>query len=463
MEYTPWSLLGDAGLIAALLVVGAFARARLSLVQRLMLPSSVIAGFLGLLLGPEVLDLLPFSDQLGTYSSVLIVVVFACLALSSESGFGAFGKSTGNFSLYSIGMYTVQVGLGVAFALILLGPIWDTPDAFGTMLFAGWAGGFGTAAALGSAFEGDGWQEASSLGFTSATLGMLVGIVGGIAVTNWGARRGHAKGVGRFADLPEDLRTGLIRNREERTATGTATTSAVSIEPLALQLSLVAGVSAAAYGISEWIGDLWPDFVVPVFAVAFLVGLALRLVGRSTPAWGYVDPTTLRSVSGTATDVLIVCGIASIVPSFVADYVTPLLLLLALGLAVCLLLFLVVAPRVFEADWFEKALFTWGWATGSVSTGVALLRMSDPKLETRTLDEFGLAYLPLAPLETLTVTLTPTIIAAGGVWALAGGWTALGLVALALSLILARAGRRARVTPSAPAASAASVPRQTAP
>ncbi|UCM90465.1 sodium/glutamate symporter [Streptomyces marincola] len=443
MDYTPWSLLSDAGLIAALLVTGTIARARLVFVQRLMLPSSVIAGGLGLLLGPEVLDILPFSDQLGTYSSVLIVAVFACLALSSDSGFGAFGKSTGSFSLYSIGMYAVQVGIGLAFALILLGPVWGTPDAFGTLLFAGWAGGFGTAAALGTAFEDDGWQEATSLGFTSATVGMLVGIVGGIIITNWGARRGHAGGVGPFAGLPEELRSGLIREEKDRTATGRATTSAVSIEPLALQVSLVAAVAAAAYGLSEWVGDLWPDFAVPVFAVAFLVGLVLRLAVGRTPAWRYVDPQTIKSVSGSATDVLIVCGIASIVPSFVADYLAPLLLLFAAGLAVCLFLFLVVAPRVFDRHWFERALFTWGWATGSVSTGVALLRMSDPKLKTRTLDEFGLAYLPLAPVETLTVTLTPTIIAAGAVWALAGGYTVLGLVTCALALLLARGALRA--------------------
>lgn len=438
MEYTPWSLLSDAGLVAALLVVGALLRARLVIIQRLMLPSSVLAGGLGLLLGPEVLDVLPFSDQLGTYASVLIVVVFACLALSNDSGFGTFGKSTGKFSLYSIGSYAVQVGLGVIFALIFLGPVWGTPEAFGTLLFAGWAGGFGTAAALGSAFEEDGWQQASSLGFTSATVGMLVGIVGGIVITNWGARRGHAKGVGTFDSLPEELRSGLVREPADRASTGTATTSAVSIEPLALQLSLVAAVSAAAYGLAEWAGDLYPDFAVPVFALAFVVGLLLRLAGSRTPAWHYVDPRTIRSVSGTATDVLIVCGIASIVPSFVADYVTPLILLFVLGLAICLVLFLVVAPRVFERDWFERALFTWGWATGSVSTGIALLRMSDPKLESGTLDEFGLAYLPLAPIETLTVTLTPTIVAAGAAWALAGGWTALGLLATGAALLLAR-------------------------
>ncbi|WP_262701712.1 MULTISPECIES: sodium/glutamate symporter [Streptomyces] len=441
MEYTPWSLLSDAGLIAALLVVGTLARAHLRVVQRLMLPASVLAGFLGLLLGPNALDLLPFSDQLGTYSSVLIVIVFACLAMTDGAGIRNFGKATGAFSLYSIGMYVIQVGLGVLFALLVLGPVWGTPAGFGVLLFGGWAGGFGSAAAMGATFEDSGWHEASSLGFTSATVGTLVGIVGGVIINNWAARRGHCRRVGRFADLPEELRSGLLKDPDERTPTGTATTSPASIEPFALQLCVVSAVAAAAYGISEWVTGLFPSLTVPVFALAFVVGLLVRMLIGRTPAWGYVDSRTLKSVSGGATDVLIVCGIASIVPSVVGDYWVPLAALFALGLALCLVLFLVVAPATFREDWFEKAVFTWGWATGAVATGIALLRMTDPKMESRTLEEFGLAYLPLAPIETASVTFAPVMVTAGAAWALGAGWTVVGLIALGLPILL---GRRAR-------------------
>ncbi|RCV48433.1 sodium/glutamate symporter [Marinitenerispora sediminis] len=435
MDYTPWALLSDAGLIAALLVVGTVVRAHVPIVQRLMLPASVIAGFLGLLLGPNALGVLPFSEQLGTYSSVLIVVVFACLALTDNMGFRGVGRQTGAFSLYSIAMYALQVGLGMAFALLLLGPVWGTPDGFGILLVGGWAGGFGSAAALGAAF-GDSWPEAASLGFASATVGMLVGIIGGIAANNWGVRRGHTARQGRVADLPEELRTGLVRDPERRPSLGTATSSAASIEPLALQLCVVGAVSAAAYGIQVWFGGIFPQFTLPVFALAFVVGLVLRLAVRRTRAWGYLDPTTLRGVSGTATDVLIVCGIASIVPSFVRDFWLPLTLLFVVGLVLCVLLFRVVAPAMFGTNWFEKAVFTWGWSTGAVATSIALLRMVDPDLRTRTLEEFGIAYLPLAPLETATIAFAPAIIMAGAGWALGGGWTALGLVALALPWVL---------------------------
>lgn len=72
-QFTAWSVLVDAGLIGALLAVGTLARAVITPLQTLMIPASVIAGILGLALGPNGLGWLPFSPQLGTYGSILIL------------------------------------------------------------------------------------------------------------------------------------------------------------------------------------------------------------------------------------------------------------------------------------------------------------------------------------------------------------------------------------------------------
>jgi ESS family glutamate:Na+ symporter len=454
MQYDPWSLLTDAGLIGALLLAGTLIRRWVGIAQRLMLPASVTAGFLGLLLGPEGVGVLPFSDQLGTYASVLIAVIFACLALSDDMGLRGFGRSTAAFSSYSMAMYALQVGLGMVLAYVLFVPVFGTPEGFGLLLFGGWAGGFGSAAAIGSVFEQAGWQEASSLAFTSATVGLLVGVIGGIIWANWGARRGYVHGLGGFADLPESLRSGLIRDPVQRGSIGSATTSASSIEPLGLQVCVVVAVAGAAYGLTELGKAIYPQFPVPVFAVAFIVGLVVRAVLGRTPAWSYTDPRTMKSLSGVATDVLIVCGIASIVPSFVADYWVPLAVLFVLALAFCLAMFRWVAPALMHGAWFEKAIFTWGWATGAVATSIALLRMVDPDLESRTLEEFGLAYLPVAPLETASVALTPVIVLVGAGWAIASGWTALGVVALVLPFLVGWSRPRRRRPSTSAAADA---------
>ena len=446
MEYTPWSLLVDAGLIGTLLLIGTLVRRWVGLAQRLMLPASVIAGFLGLALGPNVLGVLPFSDELDTYASVLIAVIFACLPLSDEMGLRGFGRGTASFSAYSMAMYTLQVGLGMLLALVLFVPVFDTPDGFGLLLFAGWAGGFGSAAAIGTTFGEAGWVEANSLAFTSATIGLLTGVVGGIVWANWGARRGFAR-LGSLAEMSESLRSGLVRDPDERTSIGTGTTSASAIEPLGLQVGLVAAVTAAAYGLGEATSAL-VDFTLPTFILAFLVGLLVRAVLQRTPAWSYTDARTIKSLSGVSTDVLIVCGIASIVPRFVADAWLPLAILSVLGLVFCLVMMRWVAPRVMHGAWFEKALFTWGWATGSVATSIALLRMVDPELDSRTLEDFGLAYLPVVPVETASVALTPLIVIAGFGWAVGAGWTAIGLVALALPFVLGWTRARSTASPT---------------
>ena len=73
----------DLGLIFALMLVGKVIRVKVKLIQKLFIPPSLIAGLLGLAMGPNGLGWLPFSNNLGTYAAVLIALVFGALPLSS--------------------------------------------------------------------------------------------------------------------------------------------------------------------------------------------------------------------------------------------------------------------------------------------------------------------------------------------------------------------------------------------
>ncbi len=84
MEFTLWDVLTDLGLLSLLLLLGVVLRARITLLQRSFMPASIIAGILGLILGPNGFGVIPFSDFIGTYPSILIAVVFASIPLSSE-------------------------------------------------------------------------------------------------------------------------------------------------------------------------------------------------------------------------------------------------------------------------------------------------------------------------------------------------------------------------------------------
>ena len=53
---TAWTLLVDIGIVSALLLVGKLLRAKVRFIQKLFVPPSLLAGFAGLVFGPELLD-----------------------------------------------------------------------------------------------------------------------------------------------------------------------------------------------------------------------------------------------------------------------------------------------------------------------------------------------------------------------------------------------------------------------
>src|SRR5690625_6912826 len=83
MDFSPWTAFTDLGFIAILLVIGTVLRAKVTFIQKLFLPASIIAGLLGLILGPNGVGFIPFSDQIETYPGILIAIVFGSIPLTT--------------------------------------------------------------------------------------------------------------------------------------------------------------------------------------------------------------------------------------------------------------------------------------------------------------------------------------------------------------------------------------------
>ncbi len=422
VDYTPYTLLTDIGWISILLIIGNVLRNRLKVLQALLLPAPITAGLLGLILGQEVLGVIHWSDQVGTYTTLLIAVVFASMAYSMNLG-GSVASGARNMWGYSTAMFMGQWGIFILLGLYFFAPLFGTEPWFGMMLPVGFVGGFGTAAAVGSALEDIGIAEASSIGFTSATVGTLVAIVGGVIAANWGIRKGKATQL--RGTLPEDLRTGYIATESERPSIGRATTNPSSIEPLALHAGFILITVLIAYMVNTWIKGMWSNVSIPLFAMAFVIGLIGRglLVAFKRP--NYLDRETISTVSGAATDFMIAFGIASIVPAALAGYWQALLIMFGLGTVFCAVWMLWAGPLFFGENWLERGIFGWGWATAAVATGIALLKMVDPKLESGTLNEYGVAYVGFAPFEIGMTILAPIAIIAG--FTTAFGWVVFGI------------------------------------
>ncbi len=421
MAISPWELFADLGIAGLLLLTGQLLRSRLGLLQRLFLPASVIGGFLGLALGPNGANVLKLSEAFASYPGILIALVFASLPLASERvERKGTSRQLSDMWAFSTVATLLQWGAGVLFTILLLRQLWpDLNPGFGAVLACGFVGGHGTAAAVGETFNGLGWSEATSLAMTSATVGILSAIVGGMVLIKWGTAYGHAGFITRFQDLPEEIRTGLV-GEEDRKSVGKETVSSTSIDTLAFHFCLVCCAAVGGYFLSSWWGKFLPQFRLPVFCVAYVVSLVLAKGLHNSRAIRYVDARTVSHLAGGLTDILVVFGIASIKITIVIKYAFPLALLFLFGLALCALIFFWMGPRFFETYWFEKSLFTWGWITGVTALGITLLRIVDSENGSRALNDFALAYLFVVPVEISLVAFAPQIILSGHSGILAG-------------------------------------------
>ncbi len=426
----PWTLFPDFGLILGLLLIGQLLRTKVKLVQKLFIPPSLIAGTLGLILGANGLQWLPFSNQLGTYSAVLIALVFASLPLASPKfSMNEVKGRVGSIWAYAqLGML-LQWSIAGLFGLLVLSVVWPNLNpAFGIMLPTGFYGGHGTAAAIGAAFNNLGWEDATSLGMTTATVGIVLAIVVGLMFIKMAARRGDTCFIKDFSELPHDLRTGLIP-KERRESAGESTTSSIAVDSLAFHLAFIFVIAFLGYLISVGVKSYAPKLELPVFSCAFIVGLMSKKIFDKTGVTEYICPQQTNKLSGTFTDLLVAFGVASIKMSVVIKYATPLILLIVFGVVLVWGITFYLGRRLSRTYWFERSIFAWGWWTGTMAMGLALLRIVDPKMQSKVVDDYALAYLPIAPVEILLITFVPVLFVNGfGLWLLLG--------ALALSVVI---------------------------
>lgn len=430
--FTPWVFLTDLGIISALLLVGKLIRVKVKLIQKLFIPPSLIAGVLGLAFGPNGLGYLPLSGNLGTYAAVLIALVFGALPLSSPKfTVKEVAGRVGPMWVYAqVGML-LQWALCGLFGLFVLKLIWPKlNDAFGIMLSTGFYGGHGTAAAIGEAFKSQGWAEASSLGMTTATVGVICAIIGGLIMIKWAAKNKQTEFITDFADLPNELRSGLVP-QEKRDCLGKATTSSISIEPITFHLALIFLIAFIGYAISLGVKQWNPQLELPVFSCAFIVGLLLKKVFDVTNVTEYICPQTTQRLGSMFTDILVACGVASIKLGVVVKYAVPLIVLILAGVLIVFAITFFLGRRLSKTYWFERTIFAWGWWTGTMAMGIALIRIVDPKLASKAMDDYALAYLPIAPVEILLITFVPILFVNG-----MGLWLSLGCLAVSILLLL---------------------------
>jgi ESS family glutamate:Na+ symporter len=241
-------------------------------------------------------------------------------------------------------------------------------------------------------------------------VGILAGVFGGLALLNLGTRRGWTRLVRSPRELPASVRSGFLAEGE-RVPLGLQTVSPTALDPLAWHLALVLCAFAAGRFVQDWTRSALPGYELPLFALAMLAGAALQKLLDLLGLGQYVDRQVVARIGSAASDYLIAFGIASVKLTVVARYAGPLAILCLFGIAYSLLTFWFIGRRIFHNYWFERSLFVYGWITAVVPTSITLLRVADPELKSKTLEDYGLAYVFIAPVEIALLVALPPLVA----------------------------------------------------
>ncbi|MFD2706413.1 sodium/glutamate symporter [Salibacterium lacus] len=433
-------------IISIMLALGKWIRIRIPLLQRLFLPSALIGGFLALLLGPGVLGRITqgmfgqgflenglFTADIfevwGEMPGLLISVVFAGLFIgfripNPKEILRIGGPQIAFGYTLSWGQYVVGIGL----CLLFLTPVFGLPPAAGALIEIGFVGGHGTAGGLENTFTQLGFEEGYDLAIGLATVGVLSGVIAGIILLNWGVRKKKSNILKEPEDISVDAQLG-INEFDARDPAGNMTTSPTSIDPLTFHAALVAIAIFLGYVLLEafkWFESVtwgaWSDVYifeyVPLFPLAMLGGIILQLGFTKFDKYDLIDRGLINRIQGLSLDLLIVSALASLKLSVLGTYFIPFVILAVSGIALNVLGFIYLAPRMIPNYWFERALGDFGQSTGVAATGLLLMRVADPDNRSPAFTAFGYKQILFEPMVgggLVTATALPFIYQFGAI------------------------------------------------
>jgi len=451
--------------LTVLLLIGTAAGKAVGM-TRWGVPEALLAGALGLLIAPSgPLPLLPQGviDFWSELPLVLLTLVFGALLLGKPlPRIGALWRPVASQLLLALTLAFGQFMVGGVAVLLVLGPLMGAPPVMAALIEVAYEGGHGSAAAMGPAYARLGLESGESLGLALATVGLLTAtLVGGLVVVLGRSRRWLlASTLPMAQELNQPLTAALpaIAATASREPPPTTRVSLADlIQGLKVWLpNLALTGTAVLLGVlmlgclqllSARLGGGFALVIdgLPVFPLALLGSLLVRLVLETTSRAHWVTPAVQSRVGTLAADLLITAATACLDLALLGQQWLPLTVLAVAGLLWNVAVVLLLAPRILPPNWFERGLVEFGQATGVAASGLLLLNMVDPADVGDALTPFSIKQLILQPFIAGGVITVIAPLAISG-WGL-GTWTGfcLGLVLLwgSLGLWLGRSHPRA--------------------
>ncbi|WP_340105140.1 hypothetical protein [Rhodohalobacter sp. 8-1] len=377
----------DFAWLGALLLAGFFVRFKVQFFQRYLIPANLLAGILGLMIGMNGFGFIDLtSEHLGVYVYHLLALLF--IGLSLRAAHKNIGLSSVKTGIIFIITYLLQgiIGLLITFGLIFT----VQPDLFaGIGMLPPLAFGMnpGIAYTIGQNWEGFGFENGGIVGLTFAAAGFLAAYTTGVYFVKRGIQKGKAELI-----QPGSHATQFhLPDTDQGLSAGKITTSPGVLESLSFHIGLIGGTYLLTYlfliageavlniaGAANEASTLWSFH----FIFAAIIALGVRKVVDVTGSASYVDDVTMTRISNFFMDLMITASVAAISITVIGAYWLPLLLIsLSVVIATWWTLEKLVGS-LFPDFTLERFAAIYGNMTGTLQSGLLLLRILDEKMET---------------------------------------------------------------------------------
>lgn len=360
-------------------------------IRKSMMPVAVLGGFILLILkqlGVVTLD----GEMLEALTYHGIALGFIAMSLRTpaereEHGEGKVGLRSGAII---VSTYMVQAVTGLVITIGLALTV--KPDMFraaGLLLPMGFGQGPGQANNIGSSYQALGFEGGHSFGLAIAAAGYLVACLVGVIILNVLRRSGKVsiREAGPAAAGRDFFHAGEGEDASQsvdKLSVQLAMVVIVYLVTFAVTAGLTSGIAAVSAGLAGTVNTLLWGFN---FIVGSALAILLRVILEGLRKKGaikrrYQDNYLLNRISGAFFDIMIVAGIASINIEDIRGLVLPFVLLVIAGTITTWLHLSIVCKAVYKDYYYEGLISMYGMMTGTISSGILLVREIDPQLET---------------------------------------------------------------------------------
>ncbi|MFT4326530.1 MAG: sodium/glutamate symporter [Candidatus Woesearchaeota archaeon] len=385
-------------ILGVIILIARVIKRHVKIFQKYFIPSSLIAGIIGLILGPQVIGLIPSGITIfwSKLPKDLIIIVFAGLFIGKNIPKAKkIWKSAAPMISFGMIIAWGHYVIGILLTIFILIPFFNANPLTASLIEISFQGGHGTVAGLSPTFEQLGFSEGTDIGLALATLSLIVAIVSGIFFVNMYNRKNQTKTDFKIYKKQKEsmIKSGYNFYR---------LSSKLEKNPNKLFIHVILFASAIAIGwlILKGLVNLEAIFLqdvtelrflayLPLFPLAMIGGLIVQLILKKIKRQNIVDKNIVHNFSTIALDFLIASAIATVSLHTIIDNFGIFLILGFSGIIWILICFILLAPIIFRKYWFENGITNIGQAMGVTATGLLLNRLADPSNKTRVKEVFG--------------------------------------------------------------------------